>query len=197
MASVTLRQYRESDFEPFYEMNSDPEVMRYFPATLSRQEALEVFQMVRGKIENDGWGVWAVDVNGAFAGFTGLMVPRFAASFMPCTEILWRFRREYWGRGVAYSAAIQALAYGFSTLRLNEIVAFTSISNLRSIHLMDRLGFVRDFNGDFNHPSIPSGHPLRHHVLYRKMPNQLPDPTSPSVTPPAGAGGAPSVAADH
>jgi len=29
------------------------------------------------------------------------------------------------------------------------------------------------------------------------MPNQLPDPTSPSVTPPAGAGGAPSVAADH
>jgi hypothetical protein len=29
------------------------------------------------------------------------------------------------------------------------------------------------------------------------VPNQLPDPTSPSVTPPAGAGGAPSVAADH
>ena len=32
---------------------------------------------------------------------------------------------------------------------------------------------------------------------YSEMPNQLPDPTSPSVTPPAGAGGAPSVAADH
>ena len=30
-----------------------------------------------------------------------------------------------------------------------------------------------------------------------ETPNQLPDPTSPSVTPPAGAGGAPSVAADH
>jgi hypothetical protein len=30
-----------------------------------------------------------------------------------------------------------------------------------------------------------------------KTPNQLPDPTSPSVTPAAGAGGAPSVAADH
>jgi hypothetical protein len=27
--------------------------------------------------------------------------------------------------------------------------------------------------------------------------NHVPDPTSPSVTPPAGAGGAPSVAADH
>jgi FtsH-binding integral membrane protein len=31
----------------------------------------------------------------------------------------------------------------------------------------------------------------------KKKPNQLPDPTSPSVTPPAGAGGAPSGAADH
>jgi len=31
----------------------------------------------------------------------------------------------------------------------------------------------------------------------RFVPNQLPDPTSPSVTPPAGAGAAPSVAADH
>jgi translation elongation factor EF-Tu-like GTPase len=31
----------------------------------------------------------------------------------------------------------------------------------------------------------------------RDSANQLPDPTSPSVTPPAGAGGAPSVAADH
>jgi hypothetical protein len=29
------------------------------------------------------------------------------------------------------------------------------------------------------------------------LPNQLPDPTSPSVTPAAGAAGAPSVAADH
>jgi hypothetical protein len=30
-----------------------------------------------------------------------------------------------------------------------------------------------------------------------EVPNQLPDPTSPSVTPPAGAGNVPSVAADH
>jgi hypothetical protein len=32
---------------------------------------------------------------------------------------------------------------------------------------------------------------------FKYVPNQLPDPTSPSVTPAAGAAGAPSVAADH
>ena len=35
-------------------------------------------------------------------------------------------------------------------------------------------------------------------LFHRKNPpNHVPDPASPSVTPPAGAGGAPSVAADH
>jgi len=33
--------------------------------------------------------------------------------------------------------------------------------------------------------------------LIRDVPDQLPNPTSPSVTPPAGAGAAPSVTADH
>jgi len=38
---------------------------------------------------------------------------------------------------------------------------------------------------------------LEDHGVKLKKPNQLPDPTSPSVTPPAGVGGAPSVTAGH
>jgi len=37
----------------------------------------------------------------------------------------------------------------------------------------------------------------KNRMLRITPPNQLPDPTSPSVTPAAGAAGAPSVAADH
>jgi hypothetical protein len=32
---------------------------------------------------------------------------------------------------------------------------------------MDKLGLRRDVNGDFDHPSVPVGSPLRPHVLYR------------------------------
>jgi RimJ/RimL family protein N-acetyltransferase len=152
---------------------------------LTKQEALDSFGRIRDNIEKQGWGVWAVEVEGMFAGFTGLMVPRFAAPCMPCTEILWRFRRQYWGRGLAYAAATKAMAYGFTTLRLPEIVAFTAASNRRSIRLMERLEFTRDFGGDFEHPLVPVGNPLRHHLLYRKTPNQPPDPTPASVMPPA------------
>lgn len=168
MKPVVLRQWRDSDLEPYFEMNTDPEVMRHFPSLMTRQEAIASLARIRAGIEDRGWGIWAVEVDGAFAGITGLQVPRSALPFMPCTEILWRLRREYWGCGIAYAAALQALDYGFSTLRLPEIVAFTVASNSRSMRLMERLGFTRDLEGDFEHPGVPEGSPLRQHVLYRK-----------------------------
>jgi RimJ/RimL family protein N-acetyltransferase len=166
--TVRLRQWRDSDIEPFYAMNSDPDVMRFFPAPMTRGEAAETLGRLRGAIEERGWGVWAVDVDGAFAGMAGLSVPRFAAPFMPCTEVLWRMRREFWGRGLARAAAQEALHYGFATLGLPEIVAFTAAVNLRSIRLMEGLSFTRDMGGYFEHPALPPGHPLRPHVLYRR-----------------------------
>lgn len=168
MARVLLRQWRQCDLEPYHEMNTDPEVMRFMPALMTRREASDSLVRLRAGIEERGWGVWAVEVDGAFAGMAGLSVPRFAAPFMPCTEVLWRMRREFWGRGLARAAAEQALEFGFSRLGLAEIVAFTAAVNLRSIRLMERLGFSRDPGGDFDHPALAAGHPLRRHVLYRK-----------------------------
>jgi RimJ/RimL family protein N-acetyltransferase len=57
---------------------------------------------------------------------------------------------------------------------LAEIVSFTAASNARSRRLMERLSFVRDATGDFDHPLIPEGHELRRHVLYRITPELLP-----------------------
>jgi RimJ/RimL family protein N-acetyltransferase len=167
MEQVLLRQWLDSDLEPYAAMNADGEVMRYFPATLSRAESAASMDRLRRTVEQRGWGLWAVQVNGAFAGFTGLDVPRFESPFTPCVEIGWRFRREFWGRSLAFQAARQALNFGSESLGLREIVAFTAADNTRSRRLMERLGFVRDGQGDFLHPALPDGHPLRLHVLYR------------------------------
>ena len=122
----------------------------------------------------------AVDVDGDFAGFTGLNVPTFAAPFMPCVEIGWRFRRKFWGRSLAYRAACAVLAHGFESIKLAEVVSFTATTNLRSRKLMERLGFEHDSQGDFDHPAIREGHELRRHVLYRIGPRDVrttqPDP---------------------
>jgi len=168
MSKLILRDWRESDFEPFAEMNSDAEVMRYFLSPMTRSESLTTFGLIREEIAQRGWGVWAVEVDGVFAGMVGLHVPEWQLPFSPCTEVLWRLRKEFWGRGIAHEAATQAVDYGFSKAGLDEIVAFTTPPNHRSIRLMERLGFERDHQGDFAHPAVPVGHPLRRHVLYRK-----------------------------
>jgi RimJ/RimL family protein N-acetyltransferase len=170
MERISIRQWRDSDLDPFAAMNSDPEVMRYFPTLMTREESSVMMERHRRLIEDRGWGLWALDVDDALAGFAGLAIPRFDAPFMPCVEIGWRLRREYWGQSIAYRAALQALDYGFSVLRLPEIVSFTTATNARSRRLMKRLGFIHDTAGDFNHPSVPEGDELRPHVLYRKRP---------------------------
>ena len=53
------------------------------------------------------------------------------------------------------------------TYRLAEIVSFTATGNAASRAVMRRLGMVEDPAGGFEHPSVPAGHPLRRHVLYR------------------------------
>ena len=111
----------------------------------------------------------AVDVRGvaAFAGFVGLAIPRFEAHFTPCVEIGWRLAAEYWNHGYATEAARAVLRFGFDTLQLDEIVAFTVPDNLASRRVMEKLGMTHNDADDFDHPALPAGHSLQRHVLYR------------------------------
>ncbi len=168
--NVSLRQWKEADLAPFAVINSDPEVMRYFPCPLTREQSDALALRQRGLIKSRGWGLWAIDVDGEFAGFTVLAVPAFEAAFTPCVEIGWRLAREHWGRGIAFEAAKQALRHAFAELHLAEVVSFTAKVNERSWRLMERLGMEPDPGGDFLHPRIPAGHELSYHVLYRARP---------------------------
>jgi ribosomal-protein-alanine N-acetyltransferase len=166
---LRLRRWRDEDRAAFAAMNADPRVMEFFPATLSRAESDALVDRIEASHRERGFGLWAIEVPGvaAFAGFTGLSVPRFSAPFTPCIEVGWRLAVEHWGKGYATEAARLAFDHGFGTLRLSEIVAFTAVGNLRSRSVMERLGMQRDPADDFDHPSLPDGHPLRRHVLYR------------------------------
>ena len=79
----------------------------------------------------------------------------------------WRLKRPSWGHGYATEGAGECLRFAFESLRLSEVVSFTVPANARSRAVMERLGMRHDAAGDFDHPRLPAGHPLRHHVLYR------------------------------
>ena len=166
---LLLRQWRDDDLEPFAALNGDAETMRYFPAPLTRAESDGLARRAREQIEAEGWGLWAVEVEGGapFVGFVGLGRPSFEAHFTPAVEVGWSLAREHWGHGYATEAGRAALRYGFDELGLAEIVSITSRLNEPSRRVMERLGMERDPADDFEHPRVPEGHPLRPHVLYR------------------------------
>jgi RimJ/RimL family protein N-acetyltransferase len=168
-ARLRLRRWRESDAAAFAALNSDPQVMEYFPAVLSEAECAFVLEQIEAGFELNGFGIWALEEldGGRFIGLTGLSVVPFAAAFTPAVEVGWRLVREAWGRGYATEAAAAALGFGFEQAGLAEIVSFTSSTNVRSIAVMERLGMHRDDAGDFAHPQIDAGHVLAPHVLYR------------------------------
>ena len=173
---LSLRQWQADDLPAFAELNADPEVMKHFPATMTRSQSDELAHRIMADLDERGWGLWAVEVieigspdDGRFVGFVGLSVPSFPAHFMPAVEIGWRLARWAWGRGYATEAAKASLAYGFDRLGLREIVSFTAVPNERSQAVMRRLGMTHDPADDFDHPKIAEGHPLRRHVLYRRQ----------------------------
>ena len=95
------------------------------------------------------------------------MVDRIDAHFDEHGWGLWAVDHASWGHGYAPEAARATLDHGFNELGLDEIVSFTTATNLRSQRVMQKLGMTRDPADDFEHPNVPPGHPLRPHVLYR------------------------------
>jgi len=165
---LLLRQWRESDREPFAAMNADPAVMEFFPSLQDRARSDASIDVWQGELATRGWSNWAAELieSGHFIGCVGLAVPRRVLPFTPCVEVGWRLARAFWGKGLATEAARGALRVGFGQLLLPEIVSFTAIGNRRSRAVMERIG-MRNANQDFEHPGVPEGHPLRLHCLYR------------------------------
>ena len=164
---LRLRNWIEADTEPFATMSADPEVMEFFPSILERAEAEVFATRVRAKIDERGWGLWAVERQSdrRFIGFVGLQPVREQMPFAPAIEVGWRLAREFWGNGYATEAATACLEFAFGQLGFDEIVSFTTQANWRSIAVMRRIGLA-DRGQDFEHPILPRGHRLRPHVLY-------------------------------
>jgi ribosomal-protein-alanine N-acetyltransferase len=164
---LMLRPWRDEDLDPLFAINGDPESMRYFAATMNRAESDAWAARLRAHFAEHGWGKWVVEeaATGDFVGVVGLMTIPWQADFTPAVEIGWRIGARFRRQGYAEEAARAALAYGFGTLGLASIVAFTVPGNTASWMLMEKLGMTAV--GEFEHPRLPEGHHYRRHLLYR------------------------------
>lgn len=165
---LILRGWEERDRSEFSRMNSHLQVMEFFPSLWTQDESDAAFDKIQNQIRERGWGLWAIEEksSGKFVGFTGLNVPSFEAPFMPAVEIGWRLLPEFWNQGFATEAALEALRFGFEVMKLEEIVSFTAVGNVKSQRIMEKIGMKRAMEKDFLHPKVPDGSVLKPHVVY-------------------------------
>ena len=136
---LILRMWRESDFEPYAAMCSDPEVMRYLGGkTFNRMEAWRHMAFLIGHWHLLGYGHWAVEekVSGDFLGRIGFLNP----ADWPGFEIGWTLGRKYWGKGFATEGARRALDYGFTELNREHVISLIHPDNAGSIRVAQCLG---------------------------------------------------------
>jgi len=187
---LTLRRWTDEDRAPFAELNADPEVMRFFPTVMTKQESDAMVDRIEHGFEQNGFGLWAVEIDGRFAGLTGLnrtsfetpMGPHveigwfagltglnrtsFETPMGPHVEIGWRFASWAWGHGYASEAATRVLAAAFEDFGLSEVYSFTTETNANSEAVMKRIGMTRRADLDFDHPNTPGWWGAKH-IVYR------------------------------
>lgn len=171
---LILRTWKASDIPLMSAISSDPLVMEHFPSTQDLAATQTLIDHVSQHYVKYGYSLYAVETKDThdFIGFIGLNhpsfdIPHFTPKGLPIVEIGWRLSSKHWGKGYATEAAKVVLHYAFTALKLNEIISFTVPANIKSRHVMEKIGLHHSEADDFDHPKLNDDSPLKAHVLYR------------------------------
>jgi len=137
---LILRQFTLDDAPLIYQLNQDPEVVKYVhePPLTSVDQAQEIIANIILPQYPNNLGRWAIHLkeNNAFAGWCGL---KYRAD-VDEIDLGYRLMKHYWGIGIATEAASHCLQYGFQNLNLKTIIGKAHIDNLASIGVLEKIG---------------------------------------------------------
>lgn len=136
---LTLRMWREDDFEDYARICADEEVMRYLGGkAYSRLEAWRSMAYMIGHWHLRGYGHWAVEekASGHFIGRMGFFNP----AGWPGFEVGWTLARESWGRGYASEGARRMLSYAFTEMDRDHVISLIHPENRASIKVAEKMG---------------------------------------------------------
>jgi len=142
---LLLREFDESDAAAYYALGSDPVVTRYTGTGMlaSLEHALRVLHAnPLSDYKQHGFGRWAcvLQETGKVIGFAGLK----RLDELGEVDIAFWLLPAYWGTGLATEAGRAVLQYGFERLFLERIIGLVDPQNAASIHVLEKLGMVRD-----------------------------------------------------
>ena len=152
---LVLRRFTEADAEDLFDLDGDPEVMRFVtggeptPRDVIRNETLPRFLRAYERFE--GFAVWAAieRSTGEFVGWFEFY-PRKDADPEE-VELGYRLRRSAWGKGYATEGSRALIRKGFTELSVRRVVAETMAVNAASRRVMEKAGlrYVRTFHQEW------------------------------------------------
>jgi [ribosomal protein S5]-alanine N-acetyltransferase len=135
---LLLRRFVEDDAPLLYELNLDPDVIRYThdPMTNVEHAKKVLKEVILPQYVLYGHGRWAVHLrsNLEFIGWCGLKY----LSETNEVDLGYRFMKKFWGNGYATEAALACIEYGFTRLNLQRIVGRALPGNLASIKVLEK-----------------------------------------------------------
>lgn len=155
-----VRHLTEADSDDLYAVTGDPELMQYMGDNqpLSRELSDKWIQVSIKNYATKGYGCSAVidKRDGTFIGFCGLVRSELAEP-PDDAELIYSFKKAYWGQGLATEVGAAMIAYGKATCGLKRIIATIDPANKASIRVANKIGFV------YNR-SEPDEHGLPTHI---------------------------------
>jgi RimJ/RimL family protein N-acetyltransferase len=141
---LVLRRFTEDDVDNLYDLDGDPEVMRFLTGGApTPREAIErdILPRFLGYYERfEGFGRWAAieKDTGDFLGWFGF---RLREDTSPGEAALsYRLRRSAWGKGYATEGSRALIRKGFAELGVRRVVATTYQDNAASRRVMEKSG---------------------------------------------------------
>ena len=150
---LILREFRESDLDGMFELDSDPEVHRYLgnKPVKTKEESQRIIASALKQYKERGIGRWAVieKSSGEFMGWSGIRLNTEynMNGFTRYYDVGYRLIKRYWGKGFATESGKAAVNYAFNVLKLPELYATTEIGNQASHNALLKIGlhYVEDF----------------------------------------------------
>jgi len=155
-----LRRFTPDDLELLMRLNADPEVTRFTggPKDRVKTEALLNDRILGYYEEFPGLGIWA-GVELATGKITGMHLLNHLHG-EPDIQVGYVMFKEFWGRGYATELAVRLLRYGFSELKLPQIVAITDLPHALSQKVLLKSGLHRKADRSLPHPHYAELGPL-------------------------------------
>ncbi len=139
---MILRKFTTDDLEEFYQIRSDPDVMKTLPAVKprTREETLFIINRNNERWENQKFGIWAVEYkkDKKLIGYCGLQY----LEDTPEVEIIYAIIEQFWGQGLITEAGQASFTYGFEKMNLDKLVGIALPDNIGSRRVMEKLGMI-------------------------------------------------------